>query len=134
MNIGPKNGVLNKMSNHAKRPIVAKTLIGFICLVMFSSANALNFYQGKVDRIAARMDGNVDITFKELVVNGPGTVAPPADGKARFLIPTSEAGANRILAVIMSAVALNVTLGIASNQAATMTPQVPYQIVLISPN
>jgi hypothetical protein len=115
------------------KSLITRTLIGVAALAFVGSANALNFYRGKVDKIEARTSGDVILSFKDLIAQGSGTAAPPADGKARYLIPASETGANKVLAVVMSAVALNSEITLASFGAASSTPQVPYQVVIVAP-
>lgn len=82
------------------------TMIGIMALVMFASNAYATWYRVSITNVIPRPAGNVDLKFV------PGEGIDSFSGKCVAHIDETDAGANQMLATILTAVSLNKELTI----------------------
>lgn len=126
-------GYLRRLSMETKKQksILGRTAFVLILIFVSSTAYALNFYTGDVLKVTTRTDGDIVVILKNTQPVG-NSAAAPNDGFSRYLIDGAQPGAKLQLATVLSALALGVQLEVATVNAASFDPQVPFQFVVVA--
>lgn len=104
---------------------VYRALVFGVSLGLVSAASAVELYYAKIEALTARTNGDVVVNIL------PGATETGFTGRKKLIIPAAQPGTNRLVAVSLSAMALNVEVTVATDLSLEANPtQVPLQIAV----